>query len=1053
MSFKNKLAAVGVAAVGGFVRKAMKRIGGFNKSLDGQVSRAAVVEALEGRQMLSAPDLVITALTGQVGTWVPGQTLTGLLTVRNQGTLVAGDSEALLVLSSDKIAGNADDIELGYVTVGALAVGKVSVIPVSGKLGENVPDGKYYVIARADALASVVETDETNNTFLVTTPVTVARSVISVTGPVGNLSETGGKGSFTITRGGAPLSVPLNVHIAVTGEATRGTDYFLKIGNEVLTGDTVTLAAKAGSVKVDVYAIGDTLVEGSESVQLTVLPSMSTPLEYTLNATKATASVTIADDEPTVKLTSPTTKMAEDGSLTFTVTRSGGSNKGSLQVFFDTVGSAIRGTDYKLVSMDGKTVLTDSVTLGANAPNVMFKAVGIDDQLIEGEEGFALFLEGAPGTDTYSINKDFIALHIKIADNEPTVKLTTTATKMDEGTGSATFTLARSGGSNKSELTVFFDTFGAALQGTDYKLVSMDGKTVLMDSIILKANAASVTFKAVGIDDQLIEGNENFTIHLADAPGDKTYIIDPLKHEGTVTILDNEPSISLTTTTKITSETKGSATFTVTRSGGSTGSALDVYFTSFLSAINGVDYKLVSNDGKTELTNFVTIPAKAASVTFKALVIDDDKIEGNEAIGLFLETAPGDPTYSINLLKSTVEVALYDNEPEVSIKVSSDKTTETKGSVTYTVTRAFGSTTSPLTVFFNAGGTAEQGKDYVLTSSDGKTTLSNSVVIPAGATSVTFKAAVTDDSLIEGSETIAMQLNVGPGAPTYTVNASKQFANVTIADNEPTVSLVMVKNASEANASVNKGQFKITRTGGNTASELTVGFNISGTALLNTDYKLTGTPASSKLTASGGSGTVTFGAGVSSITVDVTAQADAQTDEGSESVSLTLVNNGTFGLEAGKFSATVNISDAPPGPGSPVNVGQYGTQFTVATQTVHEISKVNPIPSINYTMHTYGGAFTAGTRTGSYFYTTQVDHPLASEAKTVRFGPFLLDAVGDLPHDQTLLELKFNVKPPVTLFGKTIQFFAPGTPGTMGTFTAYSVLTLGHDVVGTFKIV
>jgi hypothetical protein len=1049
MNFKNK-----VAVVSGLVSKAMKRMS-LAKSWDAAVSRAVVVEALEGRQMLSAPDLVITNLTGQVGTWVPGQTLTGLLTVRNQGTLVAGDSEALLVLSSDKVMGNADDIELGYVTVGALAVGKVSIIPVTGQLGENVPDGKYYVIARADALAGVVETKEENNTFLVTTPVTVARSVISVTGPVGNISETGGKGSFTITRGGAPLTVPLSVHIAVTGSATRGTDYLLKFGNEVITSDTVTLPAKAGSVKVDVYAIGDTLVEGAESVGLTVLPSMATPLSYTLNASKASALVTIADDEPTVKLTSTSTKFAEDGSLTVTVARSGGSNKAALQVYFDTVGSAIRGTDYKLVSMDGKTTLTDSITLGANAASVTFKAVGIDDQLIEGEEGFALFLEGAPGTDTYSIDKSLNALHIKIADNEPTVKLTTTATKMNED-GSATFTLARTGGSNKLPLTVYFDTFGAAVQGTDYKLVSMDGKTVFGDSVTLAANVGTMTFKAVGIDDQVIEGNENFTIHLADAPGDKTYVIDTLKHEGTVTIIDNEPSVSLTTTTKITSETKGSATFTVARTGGSTASALDVYFTSFLTALQGTDYTLVSADGKTTLANKVTIPAKAASVTFKAMVIDDTKIEGNENIGLYLEDAPGDKTYSINLLKSSVDVTLYDNEPEVSIKVLPDKTSETKGSVTYTVTRAFGSTTSPLTVSFNTMGAAEQGKDYVLTSVDGKSTLTNSVTIPTGATSVSFKAVITDDALIEGSEMIVVQLSPGGGAPTYTVNSSKGFANVTIADNEPTVGVVMVKNAVEGGA---KGQFKITRTGGNTASALTVNFTVTntgaGVATFGTDYTLAGSPATAKLTTSGTepvSGSITFAAGVTSVTVDVTGLSDVLTKEVSESVVLSLTNTGAYALEAGKNAATVSIAEPPPGPGSPMSVGRYGNSVTLTSSSV--VSSVTiGVPKPDTSLVVYGGAMISDGHVGTYTYNAYSKFtPLADNQ--FQFVIFTLDAVTGFAGETggLYLNYKAGTRPP-NLIGKTIQFYASGTAGGDGTFEAFPTSVSPTKITGVFKIV
>jgi hypothetical protein len=741
------------------------------------------------------PDLKVATLTGFTGVVGPGQVVSGSIGLTNAGKASAGANIAQIVISQDKIFGNGDDILFDEVDVPAILPGKTQAMTFSGEISNAAKDGKYYVLARVDNTDTVVESNDANNAF-VGSLFSVGRPVISVAGPAAKLGETGGKGTFVFTRTGGSTGVALGVPFEITGSGVRGVDYELKVGTTVLTADFVTIPSKAGSLTVNVFAIGDSAIEGEESAKLTLLPSAgATPL-YTLNALKSSANLVIVDDEPTVKLTSTSTKMAEaDGTATFTIARSGGSNKQALVVDFDVFGKATQGSDFKLVGPDGKSVLSNFVTIPANAASVTIKAIGIDDQKIEGNEGFTIHLAPVEGAPTYSIDALKHEASVIVLDNEPTLKITANPTKTSESNGSVSFTVTRSGGSNKGSLTVGFTPDGKAVAGSDYKLMSPDGKSVLTNFVTIPANAASVTFKALILDDQQIEGDETFGLILTTSIEDPMYTLDPLKFSAGAVISDNEPVVTLTSTTTKTSETKGSASFTVARTGGSTKSALTVFFTTLGVGGLGTDFNLVSNDGKTFLSNSVTIPAGAASVNFKALIIDDTKIEGTEKFTLHLTGAPGEPTYTISPTKHEAQVEIADNEPTVSLVASKANASETTPLVNkgqFKFTRTGGSTTGALTVNFTIGnaaskGTATFGADYSLSApAAAKLTTSNgnpvtgSITFAAGVSSVQVDLTVLGDSKTdEGVEQVALSL---VSSEAFALEPGKAAATVTIAD-------------------------------------------------------------------------------------------------------------------------------------------------------------------------------------------------------------------------------------------------------------------------------
>ncbi|MBX7104885.1 MAG: metallophosphoesterase [Gemmataceae bacterium] len=97
-------------------------------------------------------------------------------------------------------------------------------------------------------------------------------------------AEPGDAGSFQVTRTG-PTTLPLTINYAVSGTATAGADFAALPG-------TITIPAGAASAAIPVSVLDDWLVEGSESVTLTLAPSS----DYNRDASYS-QSLVIVDNE------------------------------------------------------------------------------------------------------------------------------------------------------------------------------------------------------------------------------------------------------------------------------------------------------------------------------------------------------------------------------------------------------------------------------------------------------------------------------------------------------------------------------------------------------------------------------------------------------------------------------------------------------------------------------------------------------------------------------------------------------------------------------------
>jgi large repetitive protein len=338
---------------------------------------------------------------------------------------------------------------------------------------------------------------------------------LTITATDDSASESGNTGTFTINRNGSVAS-PLTVSYMVNGTAGNGLDY------ETLSG-SLTIEAGSGSAVVVVVPLEDGLVEGAETVTLTLSPN---PV-YTVGS-PAAATVTIADNDeppplPTVTVIAADANAAElDNAGSFAVHRTG-STASSLTVTYTLSGTAQNGADYQ--------TLSTSLTIPAGASSANIAVNPIDDSAVESDETVTVaivansaYTVGSPGNAT-----------VTIADNDqaplprPVVAvLATDALASEAGPDNGAFQITRTG-STAAALTVRFVLAGTARNGVDYQTIP--------SSVIIPAGASSATITVRPVNDPFLELAETVNLRLSSDPA---YELDLLFNAATVSINDND---------------------------------------------------------------------------------------------------------------------------------------------------------------------------------------------------------------------------------------------------------------------------------------------------------------------------------------------------------------------------------------------------------------------------------------------------------------------------------------------------------------------------------
>ncbi len=877
-----------------------------------------------------APVQAASIVTGAVGT----------------GTITNDDSDTLTIDSPIITEGDAGTTTMTFTVTSPNAV--AGGFTVAFNVANGTASASDYTLVTSSPLTFLGNAGETqsitinvtgdliveaNETLTVTlgtvTPVTPVAAASIVTSAIGTgtitdndsatvsvakitdgaETNTPTNGKFTVTQS-AVSSTDTIVSYSITGTAAAGSDYTSLSG-------TVTIPAGQTSADINVAVLTDNIVEATETVIVTLTGISAGDPQITVNATPATVNITDNDtatftiDNVTVNEAAGTmvftlaTDKALDIDVIINVTFSGGTATGG-------------GTDY--------VSTTQSITFLAGQLSKQVSVAITDDNIVEATETFGATLSTNAVLGGRSVNLSDTGTGT-ITDND-TANFTINNVTVGEGAGTLVFDLVTDKALDIDvTITVTFADVTATGGGTDY--------TSTTQQITFLAGQLSKQVSVAISNDSLVEGTESFTAALSSTTPLGGRVIN-VADTGTGTITDDDTAT--VTIAKITdgTETPTNGKFTVTQSAVSTTDTIVTYSITG-TATAGSDY--------TTLTGTVTIPAGQTTVDINVAVLTDNVVEATETVIVTLTgISSGDPQISADATPATVNIT--DNDT-ATFTIDSVTVNEADGTLVFTLTTdKVLDTDVTIDVTFGSGTATGGGTDYASTT--------QSITFLAGQSSKQVSVAITNDNIVEGTETFAASLSTATplngrsvnlsdtGTGTITDNDTATFAinNVTVGEGDGTLVFDLVTDkALDIDVTINVTFTDVSATGGGTDYTSTtqqITFLAGQTSkqvsvVINDDNLLEGTE--------------TFTAALSSTTplggrvIDVSDTGTGTiTDNDTATVSIAKVTDGTESNSPtnGKFSVTLS---APSSTDTVVNytvtgTATSGTDYTALTGSV-----------------------------------------------------------------------------------------------------------------------
>ena len=434
-------------------------------------------------------------------------------------------------------------------------------------------------------------------------------------------------GSFRLTRTASSAS-PQTVNYTITGTAINGTDY-------TLVASSATIPASATTVDVAVTPVNDALVEGTESVTLTLALNGSA---YDIGDGR-TQTIWMQDDEtPSLTLVATDANAAEadggsvnPGLVTITVSAAPASD---LTVPYTIGGSALNGTDYAR--------LAGSAVIPAGQTSVTVPVDVADDELGEGSETVQLTLGQVAGHSTATTGSVTVTI---AASDQPVVNLVALdASAAENPLDTAQFLVTLSKPAS-STTTVTYATPGTATSGSDY---------VALTNNSISAGVTSATLTLTPVNDSDSEGPETAIVvaapsasYTAGSSATATIIDD--ESDGTRTLVASKSTLRIAEGATGTFEVRpgdapaGPTTVTVARHSGDTD----------ITVQSGASLVFTSANWDTPQT--VTLAASG----------DADAVGGS---AVFIVTSPGRPSLFVTATEMDSQAP-----PEISLAGFSER--------------------------------------------------------------------------------------------------------------------------------------------------------------------------------------------------------------------------------------------------------------------------------------------------------------------------------------------------------------------------------------------
>jgi len=522
----------------------------------------------------------------------------------------------------------------------------------------------------------------------------------------------------------------------------------------------------------------------------------------------------------TLRMSAPTQSVSESvGTAQVSVTRTGGS-AGAVSVDYVTSdGSATAGTDYTFATGTLNWADGDSA-----AKQIPVPVAG--NSVVDASRTFTVTLSnvlggatlGAPDNTVVTITNDDVAL----AFAQPT------ATFIEGNAVAVNIPVSRIGSSAGAVSVTWTTSDGSALAGTDFgTLGSGTQRTGTLNWANGDLAPKNITLGLAGsnipvLNDAVIDGDKTFTITLS-SPGGGASL--GAQTTNTVTIVDTDSSLAFASTTASVSETAGTVTLTVQRTGSTVNAQTVHWATSNGSALAGSDFGTLGS--AVQPSGTLTFPAgSGASQPIVIAIINDATIEGPETFNVTLSSPTGGAAIAGG--GGVATVTINSDENGVAFAAGTFSFPESAGAQNVQVQRS-GSTGAVHVNYAFTNGTAVNGTHFSGVSgsldwADGET----------GAKSVPF--TLIDDAVVNTARTFTVVLSGATGA-TIVAPASKL---VTVTDDDNTVQFtVPTISATEGGALT----LTVSRTGATGGAADVSYTTVDGTALAGTDFGILGNTA------------------------------------------------------------------------------------------------------------------------------------------------------------------------------------------------------------------
>ena len=538
----------------------------------------------------------------------------------------------------------------------------------------------------------------------------------------------GGTLTFTVTRTGSTTGTNAVNFATADGTATSGSDYTAASG-------TLTFAAGETTKTIAVTTIDDSVVESAE----TVLVNLSSP---TGGATIITGqgTGTINDNDASFAIGNATA-VTEGGTLTYTVTRTGGASSTNAVNYATASGTATSGSDFAAAS--------GTLTFAPGDTTKTITVATIDDSVVESAETVLVNLSSPTGGATITTAQGTGTIN----DNDASFAIGNAAAVTEGGT--LTFTVTRTGATSSTNSVSYATASGTATSGSDF--------TAASGTLTFAPGDTAKTITIATIDDSVVESAETVLVNLSSPTGGATITTA----QGSGTINDNDVSFAIGNATAVTEG--GTLTFTVTRTGATSSTNSVSYATASGTATSGSDFTAASGT--------LTFAPGDTTKTITVATIDDSVVESAETVLVNLSSPTGGAT--ITTAQGTGTINDNDVAPP-SFAISNATAVTEGGTLAFTVTKT--GTTASSVNYATASGTATSGSDFTATS--------GTLTFLAGDTTKTITVSTIDDSVVESAETVLVNLSSPTGGATITTAQGSG----TINDND-TANLPPVANA------------------------------------------------------------------------------------------------------------------------------------------------------------------------------------------------------------------------------------------------------------------